>query len=163
MLNPDHVRAQIEQVKLIYPDLITDDDAWDITLASETDLDAALNGLIAYEAEAAAMAGAMATRMANLEARQKRYERRSQAAREVIKRLLQTAGVRKRELPEATVSLAAARSRTVVLDCAAVPDDLCRIKREPDLTKIKAFIDAGNSPNWAVIQSGSETLNLRSK
>lgn len=163
MLNPEIVRSHIEQVKLRYPDLMEDEDTWGLVLASESNLDEALEGLISYEAEATAMAGAIATRIANLETRQKRYERRSQAAREVMRALLQTANVRKRELPEATVSLQAGRARTVVIDATAVPDELCRIKKEPDLTKIGKFIEAGNSPNWAKKDIGPETLTLRSK
>jgi hypothetical protein len=160
-INPEQVRAQIEALKLRYPDLFADEEGWDLTLSSESELDDILAHLVAKEREAAAMAGAIASQVVNLEARQARFERRSKAARELILKLLQSAGVRKRELPAATLSVHAGGTRVVINDEASVPSSFCRIKREPDKTAVKAFLEAGNTPNWASLVKGDEGLTVR--
>lgn len=48
-----------------------------------------------------------------------------------------------------------------VPDANAVPDDFCRIKREPDKLKIKDHLDAGNRPNWASERTSTPKLTYK--
>lgn len=161
MINPEQVRAQIEALKLRYPDLFADEDGWELTLSSESGLDDLLAQLVTKERAASAMAGAIAKQIADLEARQFRFELRSKAARDLMLKLLQVAGVRKRELPAATLSVRTGGTKVVINDESSVPDALCRFKREPDKIFVKAFLEAGNTPNWASLVKGDESISVR--
>lgn len=161
MINPEQVRAQIEALKLRYPDIFADEDGWDLTLSSESGLDDLLAQLVTKEREAAAMADAVIAQIDDLLARVDRFKLRSKAARDLMLKFLQIAGVRKRELPAATVSIRAGGTRVVINDEASVPSSFCRIKREPDKTAIKAHLEEGNSPNWASLVKGDESISMR--
>ena len=162
-IDPNHVRAQIELLRYSYPGLFADGEDWELVLDSETDLDGLLNQLIAQERDAAAMTGAIATQIADLKARQCRFEQRSKAARDLMLKVMQAANVRKRELPAATLSIRNGSTRLVINDDESVPDDMCRIKREPDKAKIKDALMAGSTFNWAALVRGDDGLTVRVK
>ena len=67
------------------------------------------------------------------------------------------------ELPEATLSIRVGMPKVVVTDEAVLPDTLCRIKREPDKTKIKESLLAGNAVEGAVLSNAEHTLTIRTK
>jgi hypothetical protein len=75
---------------------------------------------------------------------------------------LEYLGVRSMQLPEATISI---RQGTVSLtgeaDPAALPDDLVRIKREPDKAAIKAAIEAGRHVPGYSLSNGGPVLSVR--
>ena len=162
-LDPNHIRAHIESLRHSYPDLFADCEDWELVLDSETNLDDLLNQLIAQERDAAAMTGAIATQIADLKARQCRYEQRSKVARDLMLRVMQTANVRKRELPAATLSIRSGSTRLAINDEASVPDNMCRFKREPDKEKIKEALLSGQTFNWAALICGDDGLTVRVK
>lgn len=163
LINPDQVRAQIDALKLRYPDLFADEDGWDLTLSSESDLDDLLAQLVAKEREAAAMAEAIRAHVDDLHMRRDRFKRRIEAAREMMLKFMQIAGVRKRELPAATLSVRAGGTKIIINDEASVPSTFCRIKSEPDKTAIKSYLEDGNSPNWASLVKGEDGITVRTR
>jgi hypothetical protein len=54
------------------------------------------------------------------------------------------------------------RQSVKVVDDAAVPDEFCRVKREPDKKKIKEELESGKAHNWASLEYGEKHLQWRS-
>lgn len=54
------------------------------------------------------------------------------------------------------------RQSVKIVDDAAVPDEFCRVKREPDKKKIKEELESGKAHNWASLEYGEKHLQWRS-
>ena len=87
-------------------------------------------------------------------------ERREYALRSLIHKVMDTAGLRKRELPEATVSVRAGQPKVLIIEEELIPDEFCRIKREPDKTRIKAAIQAHEQVPGCSLSNAEETLAI---
>jgi len=59
------------------------------------------------------------------------------------------------------VNYSTPRQSVKITDDDAVPDELCRIKREPDKKKIKEELENGKAFNWASLQYGEKHLQWR--
>jgi hypothetical protein len=101
--------------------------------------------------------------MTILKARCDRFDRRSDVMRALMFKLLQEAGVRKVELPIATLSIRVGQQKVVITDEAELPDELVRIKREPDRVKIKQYIESGMEVPGATLSNREESLTIRVK
>jgi Siphovirus Gp157 len=163
MLHPDIVRQQIANLRLLHPEIAEDQDAWLISLESETQLGELLRMIERHRQDACGLAGALAGTIAELEYRQGRFERREQAMRELMFKLMQAAELKRFELPEATLSIAAGQPKVVITNEAAVlaVDDLCRIKREPNKTHIKTLLAAGHSVAGAELSNAEPHIVVR--
>ena len=83
--------------------------------------------------------------------------------REAIQALMDCARIDKLTLPEATLSVRAVPPKAVVTDEAAVPDEFCKITRKPDLTAIKAGVEAGAAIPGVSFDNGGTSLTVRRK
>lgn len=162
-MNPDLVRRQIENLKLQFPELAEDEDAWALTIESETGAVEMLRQIERRRQDAAHMAGAIASNIAELGLRQERFEGREKAMRALAFKIMEATNLRKTEMPEATYSIRAGQPKLIIKDESAVPDNLCRIKREPDKTVIKDAMMNGYSPSWAELSNGEPSLSVRVK
>lgn len=161
-LDPALIRHQIENLKVLFPDLSDDEESWTLTLESETDVMELLKQTVDRMREAAGMAGGIAERIALLEIRQERYLRRETAMRWLAQCLLSAADLRKVELPEATLSLRSVPPSVIITDQTVLPKEVCKIEIKPDKTKIKELLKQGPVPG-ASMSNGSETLSVRTK
>jgi hypothetical protein len=159
------IRQQITALYRDHEELAADDEAWALSLESETDLHAVLGLLVEKMQDDACMAGAIKTRMHDLEERAERYVQREKALRKIAYHLMVEAKAKKVELPEATLSIRQGTVRTEVPDDDAVPDEFCRFKREPDKARIKEHLQAcnGSPPNWAALVQSEPSLSVRTK
>jgi hypothetical protein len=164
-LDPVQVRHQIDALLVQYPELKEDEEAWLMSLESETDFDNLLRQLERRRQEATCMFDAIKLNICELQARQVRFERRVEAMRATMFKLLEWAKVRKKELPEATLSIRAGTQKVVVTDDALIPDELCRFKREVDKVKLKEVLqETGPLLNGGAYLSNAEpTLSIRTK
>lgn len=89
----------------------------------------------------------------------KRVERR----REAIQAFLECAKLDKLMLPEATLSVRRVPPKPIVSDEQAVPDDLCRVKKTPDMAAIKAALETGRAVSGVTLDNGSVSLTVRRK
>lgn len=143
-INTNLVRQQIDALKRDCPDLMEDSEAWAISLESETDLDTVLTQIVRRIEDAKALASGTKERLTELQERKARFEARVDVLRKVLLQILQEAGVKKRELPEATVSFRDGAKKLVGdADPKTMPDELCKISREIDRAKVKAMIEDG--------------------
>lgn len=103
-------------------------------------------------------------RQRDLTERKARITRRRDGFKAGIGHLMRAARLTRLELPEATFSVREGKPGLKVVDPEAVPDELQRIKREPDKTAInEAFGDAAELPNWLVRDVPKDVVTARTK
>lgn len=161
MLDPAIVRQQIEILRASFPELAEDEELWLLSLTSETDIDLLLTKIVDRLDDVAALCGGLAGKIAEFEARQERYEQQQRKLRDVALAVMQAAGIKKMELPSATLSVRAGSTKVVINDEASVPDILCKITRTPDKVKIRDMLRDGAAVNWAHLETGEQTLAVR--
>jgi hypothetical protein len=163
-LPAEMVRNQIAQLRLQFGELESDEGDWLLALESETDLNELADKLIDRERECASLAGACESRIAELKLRSDRLTEQGKRIRSVMCALLQAAGLRKLERPQATLSITKGRERVEITDEASVPDTFCTIKREPNKTLIKELLMGTDAkPNWACLSRSPESLTVRTR
>lgn len=143
------------------PELKQDDDFKSDILEGSTDLLEVLNmllfDLILTESY---LEGSKITR-ARVEQREKKLKGRQEVIRNILKRLLTAAEMRKITVPNGTISLSAKPLSVEILDEGLIPDELMRIKREPNKTLIGEKLKAGESVPGATLSNGGETITIR--
>lgn len=162
--NTFEIQQQITGLKLSYPDLFEDEDNWLLAIESETDLDQMLTSIVRQIDDAKAMESGTKERLDELKARKDRFARRQEALRNLAFKIMDHANVRKMELPLATLSIRNGQPQ-LVGDAPAghLPDDLCKISREVDRTKIKDALKAGLTVPGFEISNGQPSLSIRIK
>lgn len=158
------VRQQIGSLLLQYPELQEDDQLRADMIEGETDAHEFLRMLERMRQEACVMAGALATNIADIEQRQARFERREQAVRSLMFKILDAASLKKVELPEATVSIVNGGQKLIgEADPSSLPDDLCRVKREADRKAIKDAIKTGQTVPGFTLSNAEPHIMIRTK
>ncbi len=162
-LDPHFITAQIATLRLMYPELAEDEEAWALSVESETDAIELLRAVERKRQEAETYAGAIAANFVALEIRHSRFVRREKAMRDLAFRILQAADLKRAELPEATLSLANGVQRVVITDEAILPDLLCKITRTPDKAKIKELLKTGAEVRGAVLSNSEPHLMVKTR
>lgn len=164
MLDPRAIRLQIENLKVQFPDLIEDDEAWQMSLESETDINGFLTSVVRRIEDAKALVIGTKDRFEDLKARKERFEHRIEALRELAFKVMHAAEIARAELPEATLSLRAGQQQLVG---DADPDDLCdvycKISRTLDRTAIKNALKDGVTVPGFQLSNSPPTLSIRIK
>lgn len=154
------VAANVAAILQAYPELQEDEELRLDTLEGETNLFEILTRLLAVEREANSMQAAIKARVADLQARAERQSKTQAAMRALMLRLLVAAGQQKVPLIEATISVTKGRESVEIVDEAALPDDVWKVRREPDKTAIKERLAVGEVPG-AALKVGEPTLMVR--
>ncbi|BEV44796.1 siphovirus Gp157 family protein [Afipia carboxidovorans] len=163
-LDPSAVRQQVENLKLMYPELLEDEEAWLLSLESETDVNELLTSIVRRIEDAKAMKSGTAERLDDLRARKDRFSRREDSLRELAFKVMQMADMSKAELPEATLSIRKGAAKLVgEADPATLPDELCKISREPNKTAIKEAVARGDVVPGYALSNGEPSLSIRVK
>lgn len=163
-LDPRVVRLQIDNLKLSYPSLVEDDEAWQVSLESETDVHEFLRKIVWEIDDTKALIIGTKDRFDELKSRKDRYETRIEALRELAFKVMQSTELAKLELPEATLSLRAGTQQLIGDgDPASLPDSLCKISRSPDRTAIKDALKAGQTVPGFELSNSPPTLSIRTK
>lgn len=143
-----------------FPELAEDEDLRADTLEG-LGLNDLLARLLGNAQDAKHMAGAVADRIGELQARKARFERRNEAMRGLIFRLMQAAGGGRVVLPESTLSIVKGRDRVEITDEARLPRWALRVVKSPDKAAIGERLKAGRRVPGAVISAGDPTLSVR--
>lgn len=163
-LHPNTIRQQIEALKLAHPELVEDDEAWQMSLESETGLAELLTNVVRRIEDAKALVIGTKDRFEELQERKARFEHRVEVLRELAFKLMQAAETNKIELPEATLSLRAGAQQLLgEVEAASLPNDLCKISRSPDRTKIKEALKAGKTVPGYSLSNSTPSLSIRIK
>jgi hypothetical protein len=157
------IALQISNLLLANPELVDDEVLRTDMVEGSTEAFELLRELEAKRREACTLAGGIAGTIAELQARLGRFERREQALRSLAFRIMTAADLRKVELPEATLSIVNGQPRVLITDETIIPDVLCRIKREPDKTRIKEMLKDGKEVRGAVLSNSEPHISIRTK
>lgn len=163
-MNPaDLVRAQIATLRLNHPELVEDEEAWLLSLVSETDLDGLLRAIERRRQEAAVLRDSLHEHIDNLTERRHRFARRANSCRDLMLKLMQAADLKTRELPEATLSVTNGKPSVVITDFIAIPSGYLRVKHEANRDSIKTDLEAGKTIPGAVLSNAEPHLTIRTK
>lgn len=162
--NVDQLRIQIEALIRDYPDIADDEVLRGDMLDAETDIKAVLTSLFNTADDTKMMIQAITLRLQELSERRARFARRVDFLRELMLKILQSADLKKIELPEATLSQRAGTPQIIGgIDADGLPDDLVRIKREPDLVKIRDALLARREVLGLFLSNSPPTLMVKVK
>jgi hypothetical protein len=163
VLDAGAVAAQIERLKVAYPDMLADAELLAGMVEGETDFDRILDRIVDRILDADAMCVAVEQRLSNLRERRDRFKRRADAYRSVAVGLMKAAGKDKHQLPEASLSIPK-RTRVVVYDVAALPQGTFALERVPAAdAALRAMIEADGEIPGVRIETLPETLTVRTK
>lgn len=155
----------IQQVSAVALMLADDDDEQlklD-TLEGQTDLYELTGFLLGRIEEDEGVILALKEQIGDRQHRKAAAERRIEKRREAVKALMECASIDKLPLPEATLSVRDVPPKAIVVDEAAVPDEFCKFTRKPDLTAIKAGLEAGTVIPGVSRDNGGTSLTIRRK
>ena len=162
-INPFELKQQIQNLLLVFPELVDDEDARLMTMESETDLKEVLTVVLDDIMEAKAMQVAIDERINDLKARSARFDMREQGWRKLAFDLMQAASLRKMQLPTATLSVRNGQPSVQIVDPDQLPENMWRVKREPNLSLIKETIKAGKTIPGAMLNNSPDTLTILTK
>jgi hypothetical protein len=155
----DALRLAIEDVTRRVPEIADDAILRADMLEAETDIKEVLTHLVRIDKDAKDLRDGSKGQIADLRARQQRMDRRIEGARFLMMSILDAAGSRRFELPEATVYK---RNNAPAIvgepDPETLPDDLVRIERKADREKIKEALKAGRTIEGLALSNSPPSL-----
>jgi hypothetical protein len=161
--NPEIIRRQIEALKLHFTDhKDTESEEWLLSLESETDLTEFIEKMILRIENAKIMVSGLKDHIADLRARQDRFEWRIDSLRAAITTLMDKANISKIEMPMATVSIRTAQPQLVGdADPMDLPVDLVQTIIELNKTAIKDALKAGREVPGFALNNAPPQLTIR--
>lgn len=163
-INPEIVRQQLANLKLLHPELLEDEEAWLISLESETRFEDLLTQLVRRIEDTKALAEGTGGRLEELKARKDRLLHRMENLRNLLFKLMESAELAKLELAEATITVRKGQPQLVgEPDPATLPDEFCKISRTPDRTAIKDALKTGKEVPGFSLSNAQPSLSIRIK
>jgi hypothetical protein len=162
-IEPAFIRRAVEALLLQFPELSEDENLRRDVIEGETSTFELLGTLLSDVREAQTLQTAIRDRIEALRARLARFEQREEFARKLIMRIMEAATLRRVQLPEATLSVRPAPPAVRVINPDFIPADYWRVKREPDVAKIKAALKAGADVPGAALTNAADTLAILCK
>lgn len=170
--SPHAMQAAMASLRRTLADLLAadstmadDEDLLADCLEGEADDDAlrVLDRMVRATLHADDMAAAAKARAAEIVARQRRFERRSEAYRATVQSALECLGRRKYELPDVTVTMASGRASVVITDEALLPERFVRVEttRTPDKKALAEALKGVDPVPGAVLSNSRPTLTMR--
>ena len=162
-LDPHVIRTQVDALIALCPELAEDEQLRSDMIEGSTEAFDFLSMVTRRIIADKALAAGTSAYIDELRERKDRFERRVDAYRVLALKLLQSADLRKAELPEATLSVVKGREKLVIPDPASVPGMYCKVSYSPDTALIKEALAAGTDINWAAMVMGDPSLTVRIK
>jgi phage host-nuclease inhibitor protein Gam len=156
----DMLRRTIELLLERYPELAADEELRVDMLEGSTDFRETMDRLLRRTQDAIYLSNACDLALRDIKDRQIRFDKRIEFGRELMKRLMETAEVKKMEFPTGTVSIRNTPPSVVVYDEYAIPDDFMRIKKEPNKTLLKEMLEKMDVPGVS-LSNGGTTLSIK--
>src|SRR6266498_2009432 len=158
MLDISDTRAAIQHLLSLHPELADDEDWRRDMIEAETDAFKVLGLIMEQILEARMIKAALDERAKQLDMRSLRYEAREDFMRKLAMRIMETAGLHKMVLPEATLSIRPTPQAVRILNPDMIPHEFWRVKTEPNVTAIKAALKAGQHVPGAALSNQSDVL-----
>ncbi len=156
-----NLEALFADMLAAYPELEADEELRADMLEGETNFHAVLTRLVNGERDADSLAKAVAGRISDLQARKARAERRKEAMRSLMFKLLKAAGVPRVPLAEATISIGKKAATVEIVDEALLPANVVKITTAPDKKAIADLLKAGTDVPGAKMGEAGEQLSVR--
>lgn len=156
-----NLEAEFASLLTSFPELADDDTLRADVLEGETNFHAVLTRLVNGERDADSLAKAVAGRISDLQARKSRAERRKEAMRSLMFKLLKAAGVPRVPLAEATISIGKKAAAVEIVDEALLPSNVVKITTAPDKKAIAELLKAGTDVPGAKMGEAGEQLSVR--
>lgn len=130
-------------------------------IEGETNLDLALSAALERVSEIETMIAAIKAREASLKERRDRLDRQASLIRTAMGEALEQAGLKRMELPEATLSLRPLPQKALVIDEASIPSQFWK-RADPklDLRALAMALKEGPVPG-ATLSNGGQTVQIR--
>jgi hypothetical protein len=158
------IQQQISNLLLQYPELADDEVLRTDTLEGSETLHDFLTGIVRQIEDSKALRDGTKGRLDELAFRKARFERRIEVLRSLAVKTLEVAGLKKYEMSEATLSMKAGQQRLLgEPDPVSLPDELCRITREPDRVKIRAALLSGETVPGVALSNAEPILTVHIK
>lgn len=158
------LRQSIENLKIAYPELLEDDEAWLSALESETSFNEVLTSVIRKIEDTKALVVGTKDRLDELKARVDRFDVRVFRLRELVWKLMQAADLKKVELPEATLSLRAGQPQLIGdFDLSTTPEQFHRATYSIDKTAIKEALKTGETVPGYSLSNSPPSITIRIK
>jgi hypothetical protein len=162
-LDPQIIQQQIAGLLIEFPELCEDEILRADMIEGETQAIEFLAEIVRRIEDAEAMQEGIAARVREMNERKARFERRIEGLRAMAFKVMNTADLKKVELPTATLSIRNGASQVVIHDSTTLPADCLRIKAEPDKVAIKEKLKAGGNVPGAYLSNSEPTLSIRVK
>jgi hypothetical protein len=140
------------QLLAMFPELSEDERALADSLEGISDFNDQCLAVIRYAVEREAHAEALAGLIKQMQERKKRLEAGAEKMRAAVLGAMSEAGVKKIPGPDLSLGTGWTAAPLIITDPAKVPDELCKIEREPKKKEIAAWLkerDAMSKPTWA--------------
>lgn len=160
-IDPAFVRQQIDALLLRFPELEGDEELRADMIEAETDTLELLALLVRKKAEADAYATGIKSYQDELGKRRSRMERRSEASKELMFKIMEAAGLPKAELQEATLSIRAGTPKVIITDEDSLPDQFVKVERTAKKSEIAKAIKEGNEVAGASLSNAEPVLSIR--
>lgn len=160
-LTVKYVADEINALLRAHPELLEDAVFRSDTIEGSTDAFEFLSQTVRKVASANKLVRASADYIEDLHARKARFERREEALRGLIVKIMNTANITKAELPEATLSIRDGQQKVMIINFEEIPDEFMRIKKEPDKIRIKAAMTANEKVPGAALSNAEPVLSIR--
>lgn len=168
MLNQQatELRQHIEALIREYPELQGDEFLRASMLEGETNMDEVLTQIHRTIADAMSLRDGTQPRIDELVARRARFNQRIDFCRDLITKILISANLKKIELAEMTLSLRNNPPSLIMapdINADTLPDEVVKITRSPDKTKIKAWLTVGREVPGCALSNGPPSLMVKVK
>lgn len=136
-----------------------DEDFIDI-LSAETDILDRLRKIVRAARYVEAQSKALTEMQAEMRERKARLDRRADSLRSIVLHAMSELGLRKLEAADFSATVAAAKMRVLITDEAALPDEVCVMKRAPSKEAIREALAEGPVAG-AELANGEPSLTVR--
>lgn len=145
-----------------FPELADDEQLRADAIEGETQLFDVIRRLVIEANVAEGKMEGVGHTISTMRLRMSRLTAQEERIRALILSLMQTAGLRKLPLPEATVSVVELKPQPVKPETAdGLDDEFVRVKREPDMAAIRAAIKCGRDVPGIAMSNGGVSLQIR--
>jgi hypothetical protein len=153
--------ADINSLFSEYPELADDAELRADMLEGSTAAFDVLTRLVNIERDADSMSRAVAARISELQSRRAAAEKRKEAMRVLMLRVMRACGIQKAPLVEATVSISKGRDSVDVVDVNKLPKWAYVTERKPDKKAIMERLAAAKNVAGAALKTGEDTVVVR--
>ncbi len=154
---------QITALLLAQPELEEDDVLRADSIEGETRAFEFLSRIVRLVGSTQAIISGTTNYISELQERKARLERREHALRSLIFKVMNAAGLKKAELPEATLSIRTGQPKVLIINEKEIPDEFMRIKKEPDKARIKAALSSNQNVPGAALSNVEPVMAILTK